>query len=106
MPRPTPIAVRPDHHEPPPTVPLLAYRAADEIGLVDGTDVIATASGAFAVQRSDHHRGRPVRVRAYHDNQVATLDVATRAATRAVPVGPVREPPVAARSCGGSSRTG
>ncbi len=76
---------------PPPTGPLLAYRAADELGLVDGTSVVATAPGAFDASNDliTTEDGRFVFARTT-DSQVATLDVATGdAATRAVPVGPV-----------------
>ncbi len=76
---------------PTPTGPLLAYRAADEIGLVDGTSVIATAPGTFDPSNDllTTEDGRFVFARDT-DNQVATLDVASGdAATRAVPVGPV-----------------
>ncbi len=76
---------------PKPTGPLLAYRSADEIGLVDGTSVIATAPGAFDASNDliTTEDGRFVFARTT-DNQVATLDVTSqKAATRAVPVGPV-----------------
>jgi len=76
---------------PKPTGPLLAYRAAEEIGLVDGTSVIATAPGAFDASNDliTTEDGRFVFARTT-DNQVATLDVAgQKAATRAAPVGPV-----------------
>lgn len=76
---------------PKPTGPLLVYRAADEIGLVDGTSVIATAPGTFDPSNDliTTEDGRFVFARDT-DNQVVTLDVASGdAATRAVPVGPV-----------------
>ncbi|GAB3221923.1 hypothetical protein [Mycolicibacterium hippocampi] len=76
---------------PPPTGPLLAYRAADELGLVDGTSVVATAPGAFDASNDliTTEDGGFVFARTT-DGQVVTLDVATGdAATRAVPVGPV-----------------
>ncbi len=74
-----------------PTGPLLAYRAFDEIGLVDGTSVIATSPGAFEpsndlIATAD---GRFLFARTT-DNRVATLEVDTRkTTTRPVPVGPV-----------------
>lgn len=74
-----------------PTGPLLAYRAADEIGLVDGTSVIATAPGSFEASNDliTTEDGRFVFARTT-DNQVATLDVASHeGSTRTVPVGPV-----------------
>ncbi len=74
-----------------PTGPLLAYRAADEIGLVDGTSVIATAPGSFEASNDliTTEDGRFVFARTT-DNQVATLDVASQeGSTRTVPVGPV-----------------
>lgn len=74
-----------------PTGPLLAYRAADEIGLVDGTSVIATAPGTFAPSNDliTTEDGRFVFARTT-DSQVATLEVESRkAATRTVLVGPV-----------------
>ena len=37
----------PTQKPPSPTGPLLAYRAIDEIGLVDGTNVVASVSGTF-----------------------------------------------------------
>ncbi|MGZ8802144.1 MAG: hypothetical protein ACXWZL_05875, partial [Mycobacterium sp.] len=75
---------------PQPAGPVLAYRAADEIGLVDGTNVIATAPGTFDASNDliTTEDGRFVFARTT-DNQVATLEVASRkAATRSVPVGP------------------
>lgn len=75
---------------PPPTGPLLAYRAADELGVVDGTSVIASVAGAFAPSNDliTTEDGRFVFARTT-DSQVATLDVATgEGTTRAVPVGP------------------
>ncbi|MBX7435170.1 hypothetical protein JDV09_24165 [Mycobacterium sp. Y57] len=73
---------------PEPTGPLLAYRAADEIGLVDGTTVIASAKGAFAPSNDliATEDGRFVFARTT-DNRLATIDVATRkGATRDIPV--------------------
>ncbi|MCH9640988.1 MAG: hypothetical protein K0U70_04845 [Actinomycetia bacterium] len=71
--------------------PLLAYRAFDEIGLVDGTSVIATSPGTFEpsndlIATAD---GRFLFARTT-DNRVATIEVDTRkTTTRPVPVGPV-----------------
>ncbi|MDY6999356.1 MAG: hypothetical protein SW019_22415 [Actinomycetota bacterium] len=75
---------------PEPTGPLLAYRAADEIGLVDGTTVIATASGTFTPSNDliTTEDGRYVFARTT-DDQLATLEVASgKSATRPVPTGP------------------
>lgn len=77
---------------PPPGLagPLLAYRAADEIGVVEGTSVIATASGAFTPSNDllSTEDGRFVFARTV-DNQLATIDVRNRrGATRQIPVGP------------------
>lgn len=74
-----------------PTGPLLAYRAADELGLVDGTSVIATAPGSFDPSNDllTTADGRFVFARTT-DNQVVTLEVdGGKAATRDVSVGPV-----------------
>lgn len=74
-----------------PTVPLLAYRAVDEIGLVDGTSVIATSPGTFDSSNDliATEDGRFIFARTT-DNKVATLEVDTRkSVTRSVPVGPV-----------------
>lgn len=77
---------------PPPGLngPLLAYRAADEIGVVEGTNVIATAKGAFTPSNDliSTEDGRFVFARTV-DNQLATIDVRNRrGATRPIPVGP------------------
>lgn len=76
---------------PAPTGPLLAYRAADEIGLIDGTSVFATEPGSFDASNDliATEDDRFVFARTT-DNQVATLEVASgEGSTRAVPVGPV-----------------
>ena len=76
---------------PEPSGPLLAYRAADELGLVDGTNVVATAPGTFAASNDliATEDGRFVFARTT-DNLLATIDVANQKAdTRPVPVGPV-----------------
>ncbi|MCH9667931.1 MAG: hypothetical protein K0U76_09520 [Actinomycetia bacterium] len=76
---------------PPPTGPLLAYRAADELGLVDGTEVIATAPGAIGASNDLllTEDGRFLFARTT-DDKVVTLDVHSgEAATREVSVGPV-----------------
>lgn len=77
---------------PPPGLdgPLLAYRAADEIGVVEGTTVLATASGAFTPSNDllTTEDGRFVFARTV-DNQLATIDVRNRrGSTRPIPVGP------------------
>ena len=75
---------------PPKTGPLLVYRASDEIGLVDGTSVIATAPGAFDASNDliTTDDGRFVFARTT-DNKVAVLDVETgKADSREVAVGP------------------
>lgn len=72
------------------SVPLLAYRAADEIGLVEGTTVVATVKASFDPSNDliTTEDGRFVFARTT-DGQVATLEVATgEGGTRAVPVGP------------------
>jgi hypothetical protein len=72
------------------TGPLVAYRAADEIGLVDGTSVAASTKGAFSPSNDliTTEDGRFVFART-NDNRLATLDVQKRqGTTRAVPVGP------------------
>lgn len=82
---PTTTAARPDT-----SVPLLAYRAADEIGLVEGTTVVATAQGAFPPSNDllTTEDGRFVFARTV-DGQLATLEVASgEGTTRAIPVGP------------------
>ena len=56
----------------PPTGPVVAYRASTEIGVVDGTEVFATAPGSFAFARSA-------------DGNVVSLDVRTKA-TRVIPL--------------------
>jgi hypothetical protein len=72
-----------------PTGPLLAYRSSSEIGLVDGTSVVATAAGAFtesndAIATED---GRFVFARTA-DDKLATLEVQTkRAGTLPLPQG-------------------
>lgn len=71
--------------------PLVAYRAVDELGLVDGTKVIATAPGTFDASNDLilTEDGRFLFARTT-DNKVVTLDVRSgKAATRDVPVGPV-----------------
>jgi hypothetical protein len=71
-----------------PSGPLVAYRSADEIGLVDGTTVVASASGNFT-SHSDPiltEDGRFVFAHAA-DGAVVTIDVATRK-TGAVSVPP------------------
>ena len=80
-----------DPTPPKPTGPLLAYRAADEIGLVDGTSVIASTPGTFDASNDliTTEDGRFVFARTT-DNKIATLEVASRkTTTRAVAVGPV-----------------
>lgn len=75
---------------PPTSGPLLAYRSSDEIGLVDGTRVIATAPGTFDASNDliTTDDGRFVFARTT-DNKLAVLDVETGAAdTRDVAVGP------------------
>ncbi len=75
---------------PGPNGPLLAYRAADQIGVVEGTNVIATASGAFTPSNDllSTEDGRFVFARTV-DNQLATIDVRNRrGTTRQIPVGP------------------
>jgi hypothetical protein len=82
---PTTTSPRPD-----PTVPLLAYRAADEIGLVEGTTVIGTVSGEFTPSNDliTTEDGKFVFARTA-DGQLAVLDVTTgEGAIRQVPVGP------------------
>ncbi|WP_260755923.1 MULTISPECIES: hypothetical protein [unclassified Mycobacterium] len=72
------------------TGPLLAYRAGDELGIVDGTTVAATAPGAFAPSNDliATEDDRFVFSRTT-DGQVVTLEVATgKATTRDVTVGP------------------
>ncbi len=78
--------------KPPDTAgPLIAYRAADEIGLVEGTSVVATAKGSFTPSNDllTTDDGKFVFARTT-DNQLATIEVATgRGSTRPVTVGPV-----------------
>ena len=74
---------------PEPTGPLLAYRAADEIGLVDGTKIIASAPGTFPASNdlltTEDYRFVFARTA---DNQLVTLEVATgKTATLPVDVG-------------------
>lgn len=74
---------------PKPSGPLLAYRAAGEIGLVDGTSVVASAPGNFT-SRSDPlltEDGRFVFAHAV-DGAVVAIEVATRkTGTVSVPPG-------------------
>lgn len=81
-----------DPTTPPPktTGPLIAYRATDEIGLVDGTEVVATARGTFDASNDliITEDGRFVFARTT-DDKIAVLDVESgKGSTRAVPVGP------------------
>lgn len=71
---------------PEPSGPLLAYRAASEIGLVDGTTVVATAPGSFAPSSDPlaTEDGKFVFARS-SDGGVTVLDVAART-SRAVAV--------------------
>jgi len=81
------------------TGPLLAYRAAGQIGVVDGTTTLATTQGAFAPSDDllTTEDGRFVFARTV-DNQLATIDVRKRrGATRQITVGP------ALGTAGGSS---
>lgn len=81
----------PTQAPPDPTGPLIAYRADDEIGIVDGTKVVATAPGTFEPSNDliVTDDGRFVFARTT-DNKVATIDVASgEATTREVPVSPV-----------------
>ncbi|TRW89003.1 hypothetical protein FK535_01670 [Mycolicibacterium sp. 018/SC-01/001] len=74
----------------PPAGPLLAYRAADEIGVVDGTTKIATVAGPFAPSNDliTTEDGRFVFARTV-DNHVGVLDVQDRrGGIRQIPVGP------------------
>lgn len=80
----------PTEKPPSPTGPLLAYRAIDEIGLVDGTNVVASVSGTFGSSNDliTTEDGKFVFARTT-DNKIATLDVESgKGATREVPVGP------------------
>lgn len=73
-----------------PTGPMLAYRAADEIGLVEGTTVVASVKGSFAPSNDliTTEDGRFVFARTV-DNQLAVLDVAERKGSiRPVTTGP------------------
>ncbi|AFM19795.1 hypothetical protein Mycch_5109 [Mycolicibacterium chubuense NBB4] len=73
------------------TGPLLAYRASDEIGLVDGTKVVAKAAGEFppANDLIATEDDRFVFARTA-DGRLAVIDVANRrGTTRPIPVGPV-----------------
>lgn len=75
---------------PDPTGPLVAFRAADEIGLVDATRIVATVDGSFPTSNDliTTEDGRYVFARTA-DNQLATLDVEARRGTvRPVTVGP------------------
>ena len=92
----------------PPTGALVAYRASTEIGVVDGTEVYATAPGSFAPSSEPllTEDGKFAFARSA-DGNVVSLDVRSKA------TGSSRwrrrrgwAPGVAARSCGGSSRTG
>jgi hypothetical protein len=72
------------------TGPVLAYRAADEIGVVDGTTKLTSTSGAFAPSNDllTTEDGRYVFARTV-DNQLATIDVRKRRGdTRQLTVGP------------------
>lgn len=72
------------------TGPLLAYRAIDEIGLVEGTQVVATARGTFDASNDliTTDDGQFVFARTT-DNKVAVLDVKSgKGTTRNVAVGP------------------
>jgi hypothetical protein len=69
---------------------LLAYRAADEIGLVDGTTVVGSVRGEFAPSNDlvATEDGKFVFARTV-DGQLAVLDVSTgKGVVRPVPVGP------------------
>lgn len=75
---------------PAPTGPLVAYRAGDELGIVDGTTVVATAPGSFAPSNDliATEDDKFVFSRTT-DGRLVTLEVATgKAATRDVAVGP------------------
>lgn len=75
---------------PEPTGPLLAYRAADEIGVVEGTTVIASVRAEFTPSNDliTTEDGKFVFART-SDGQLATLEVASGKGTiRPVPVGP------------------
>ncbi|WP_235660501.1 hypothetical protein [Mycolicibacterium gilvum] len=72
------------------SIPLLAYRAADEIGLVEGTTVVASVKGSFDPSNDliTTEDDRFVFART-SDGLLATLEVATgKGDTREVPVGP------------------
>ena len=73
-----------------PTGPLLAYRASDEIGVVEGTTVVASVPGSFSPSNDliTTEDGKFVFARTA-DNQLGTLDVASgKGAVRPIPVGP------------------
>lgn len=73
------------------TGPLVAYRAADEIGLVDGTKVIVKVRGTFDASNDliTTDDGRFVFARTT-DNKIAVIDVDSgKGATRDVQAGPV-----------------
>ncbi|VEG58511.1 Uncharacterised protein [Mycolicibacterium aurum] len=72
------------------TGPLLAYRAADEIGVIEGTTVVGSVPGTFGPSNDliTTEDGKFVFARTT-DNQLAALDVATGTGTlRPVAVGP------------------
>ncbi|MGE2729499.1 hypothetical protein ACQI4F_08475 [Mycolicibacterium vaccae] len=76
--------------EAPPPGPLVAYRAADEIGLAEGTRIVASVAGAFPTANDliTTEDRRYVFART-EDNRLATLDVeARRGSVRPVTVGP------------------
>lgn len=82
---PTTTSPRPE-----PSGPLLAYRAADEIGVVEGTTVAASVRGTFTPSNDliTTEDGRYVFSRTA-DNQLAALNVATgEGSVRPVTVGP------------------
>ena len=70
----------------PPTGPVVAYRASTEIGVVDGTEVFATAPGSFAPSSEPlvTEDGRFAFARSA-DGNVVSLDVRTKA-TRVIPL--------------------
>ncbi|QEM44273.1 TolB-like translocation protein [Mycolicibacterium grossiae] len=84
---PTNFAPSPTSAAPPaPTGPQVAYRAATEIGVVDGTTVVATAKGTFAPSHEPlvTEDGRFAFARGA-DGNLAILDVAART-SRVVPL--------------------
>jgi hypothetical protein len=70
----------------PPTGPLVAYRASTEIGVVDGTEVFATAPGSFAPSSEPlvTEDGEFAFARSA-DGSVVSLDVRTKS-TRVIPL--------------------